>query len=170
MNTALFVIDVQKGMLPHIFEAESFKKNLLILIDKARKNKIPIFYFKIYDNPKSMKRVNSKYWMIKGKPEAELIDEIRINKDDFVFEKENYNAFSIKDLDKILKKNKIKTLWLSGLVSHVCVQSTSDGANERGYDVIVVKEAVGATNKENLESGLKWMGKYTSQIVSINDL
>lgn len=170
MKTALLVIDVQKGMMPHVYEAEKFKKNLLLLISKARKKKIPIFYFKFIDTPKNIDRFSSKFWMKKGTEEAELIDELEINKDDYVFEKEHYNAFSVKGLDDILKKNKVKTLWLSGLVSHVCVQSTSDGANERGYEVIVVKEAVGATNKENLESGLKWMGKYTSQVKSINDL
>lgn len=170
MKTALLVIDVQKGMIPHLYEAGDFKKNLLDLISKARKKKIPIFYFKFIDTPKNKDRFSDKFWMEKGTSEAELIDELEVNKDDYVFEKNNYNAFSVKDLDVVLKKNKIKTIWLSGLVSHVCVQSTSDGANERDYEVIVVKEAVGATNKENLESGLKWMGKYTSQIVSIKDL
>ncbi len=170
MNTALLVIDVQKGMMPHLYKPEDFKKNLLSLINIAREKNIPIFYFKIIDNPKTISRFNSKYLMIKGTKEAELIDELEIMKDDHVFEKENYSAFSVKELDIILKKNKIETVWLCGLVSHVCVQSTSDAANERGYKVIVVKEAVGATNKENLENGLKWMGKYTSQIASVTEL
>ena len=72
--------------------------------------------------------------MLKGTEEAELIDELEIKKEDYVFEKNNYSAFSVKDLDIILKKNKIKTVCLSGLVSNVCVQSTSDAANERGYE------------------------------------
>ena len=170
MNTALLVIDVQKGMMPHVYKADDFKNNLLLLIEKARENNIPIFYFQFIDNPKDINRFDSKFWMKRGTKEAELIDEMEVKKGDFIFEKENYSAFSVKDLDKILKKKNIETLWLSGLVSHVCVQSTSDAAKEKGYEVIVIKEAVGATNNVNLENGLTWMRKYTSQVISIKEL
>lgn len=170
MKTALLVIDMQLGMLSHAVNAKDVIKNVVKVIKKARENNYPIFFFKYIDTKKNIKRFNREFWTKKGTRKAELVDDIEIKAEDKVFEKYYYSAFSVRNLDNLLRSKDIKRIWLCGAMSQVCVLSTSKDAYEKDYDVIIIKDAIGAINPRNLEMGLEWMRKYTSQLVSVKEL
>jgi nicotinamidase-related amidase len=63
--------------------------------------------------------------------------------------KRGLNAFADTDLEKILKKKKIKNLAFAGAVTSVCIDSTGRSAFEKGYKVTQLSDCtVGRTDVE----------------------
>ena len=58
------------------------------------------------------------------------------------------SAFAGSNLDSILRNNEIKTLFLMGYATNVCVESTLRDAHDKGYDTYVVNDAVSAFTSE----------------------
>ena len=83
---------------------------------------------------------------------AELIDELRPVKGDVVLEgKRALSAFTNTGLKDILKERDIRNLACAGFLSNVCVEATARAAYDRGYQVVVVKDATATTSRANQE-------------------
>lgn len=88
-----------------------------------------------------------------------------------IFTKSKADAFTNPSLQKYLESKHAGTLYITGLAAEACVERTIMGAVQKGYRVIVIKEAVismygGQPGKDVLE-------KYTSygaEIISVKDL
>lgn len=52
-------------------------------------------------------------------------------------------SFAETDLDKFVEKSQKKKLVLCGYMAHVCVSTTAREAHQRGYEVLIVEDAVG---------------------------
>ncbi len=61
---------------------------------------------------------------------------------DFIIPKEKQDAFSNPKLDSILIKNEISRLFVVGLDAAYCVNSTIEGARNRGYKVVAISDAI----------------------------
>lgn len=64
---------------------------------------------------------------------------------------DSYSAFGGKDLGKtslldILRKMKVREVWILGLALDYCVKATALDAQKHGFDVTVVKNACAAVN------------------------
>lgn len=60
-----------------------------------------------------------------------------------VIGKEQPGSFTGTDLDRYIKSTGKNKLVLTGYMAHVCVSTTARQADERGYDVLIVEDAVG---------------------------
>ncbi|MFT5699036.1 MAG: nicotinamidase-related amidase [Desulforhopalus sp.] len=78
---------------------------------------------------------------------------------------ENGNSY----LDEKLKAAGIDTIVIVGLWTDECILSTVYAGNSRGYDVVVVGDAV-ATATANQEIALKIAGGTVAKVVSTNEL
>ena len=94
---------------------------------------------------------------VKGTKGAEVIDELKPEKDDIVIEKTTYSGFYNTRLDEILKKLGVKNLRLTGCVTHICVMFTASDAVLRDYKVTVVKEGIAGLSKEDHDAALRIM-------------
>ena len=56
----------------------------------------------------------------------------------YVSGKVGFNAFSKTDLENTLTENGIKEVWVCGMVTSLCIDSTGRAAYERGYKVSIV--------------------------------
>lgn len=69
-RTALLIIDVQNGLFTiegfPIYNEEELLNNLQILIEKARKTKIPIFYIQHNDSKGKRLETGSENWKIRS--------------------------------------------------------------------------------------------------------
>jgi nicotinamidase-related amidase len=72
-------------------------------------------------------------------------------------------------LDEKLKVQGIDTIVIVGLWTDECVLSTAYAGNSRGYDVVVVGDAV-ATATANQETALTVAGSTVSKVVSTQDV
>ncbi len=62
----------------------------------------------------------------------------------YVSGKVGFNAFSKTDLENILSANNIKEVWVCGMVTSLCIDSTGRAAYERGYKVSIVEDCSSA--------------------------
>lgn len=72
-------------------------------------------------------------------------------------------------LDEKLKGLDIDTIVIVGLWTDECVLSTASAGNSRGYDVVVVGDAV-ATATDNQETALRVANSPVAKVVSTDDL
>lgn len=78
---------------------------------------------------------------IAGTPGADIIDELKTEPYDYVVKKTHYSGFWKTSLDAILKKHKVKEVYLAGINTGFCVFCTALDAFYRGYDTYLVKDA-----------------------------
>lgn len=60
-----------------------------------------------------------------------------------VLAKQQPGAFTGTELDAAIKRSGKATVVLVGYMAHVCVSTTARQASERGYETVVVSDAVG---------------------------
>lgn len=83
---------------------------------------------------------------------TEIIEELKPAKDEIVLSgKRALSGFSHTGLDGLLKKHQIRNVVCAGFLTNVCVESTARSAYDRGYQVTIIRDATGATSKENQE-------------------
>lgn len=69
-----------------------------------------------------------------------------------------------------------KQVVLAGYMAHVCVSTTARQAAERGWDVVVVREAVGDRDIPGVEAGelvrvvLRELGDAFATVVGVEDV
>jgi isochorismate hydrolase len=156
-KSALLVIDMQKFFLnkeshSYIPAAKKIVTNVNILISTYREQKYPIIFtfhaYEVNEDPGIM----GKWWgdMLRvNNPLSEIHSSIDLVKDDIILRKNRYSAFVGTNLDKILKEKKIDTLVITGIMTHLCCETTARDAFMRDYDVYFIVDAT-ATETESL--------------------
>ena len=84
---------------------------------------------------------------VKGSWGAEIVGDVAPEPGDIVLEgKRGLDAFAYTNLEFILRSKGIKTVALAGFLTNCCVESTMRSAYEKGFEVITLTDAVGATS------------------------
>lgn len=136
-STALLVIDFQneyfdgKMPIPDGLSALNNAKRLIAMADDAG---IPVFHVQ-HVTPSG-----TPIFAVDGKTAAFHAD-IQPGKNHAVVQKTSISVFPSTDIDAQLKAKGIKTLIVSGLMTHACVAGAARDAVPLGYDVIVADDA-----------------------------
>ena len=181
INPALFVVDTQncfmapEGSYDRMgFDISKYRlitKNLIRVIEKARKLSMPIFFSKAIreasgiDNLdrvhkilplKRRERIETIPLCIRGTWDSEIIDELKVDpKKDHILEKRRDSAFRGTELEVWLKALKINTLIFAGIDTAVCVESSLRDAFNIGYDVILLSDATASMGSEMKKTTLE---------------
>lgn len=134
-NKALVIIDVQNGMF--LEEEEVFNSNGLLqgikrLIKQARSARMPVVY--IQHNEKA------GYPLEKGTYGWEIHSEISPEEGDIIIQKTTPDSFFKTSLEQELKGKGIEHLYLVGIQTEVCVDTTCRSAFSKGYMVTLVSD------------------------------
>jgi len=81
-------------------------------------------------------------------------------KNDVIITKNTYDGFSNPKLDKILKKNKIKYLIITGIFGDACVHSTVQGGFSKGYNLVFLKDLIETADRKEKQELQKLLKKY----------
>ena len=140
-NSCLLCIDIQKAY-SDIQNFDLFKNNITNLLKYSRKNNLLITHIFEIDSKDKSKWLN--FWEeLKGK--KRILDRglpFSFSKplsSENVIYKNGYDAFFDTNLLKWLKKNKVKTLCICGLLTSICVLNTIFSAFNNGFRIILIE-------------------------------
>jgi len=129
-NTALMVIDVQRGVVAVAHQRDAVVTNISRLVDKARDEGVPIVWIQ-----------HSGDQMEKGVDAWEYVPELSRQESEPLVHKRFGDSFEDTDLEQVLAEAGIGRLVVTGAQTDACVRSTIHGAFTRGYDVTLVADA-----------------------------
>ncbi|MCX6093961.1 MAG: isochorismatase family protein [Candidatus Bipolaricaulota bacterium] len=136
-HAALLVVDVQtEYMIPEPFltsDGDDLVAKCCGLIERARAAGVPVVYVRHLDEDPPA-----------DPAAANICPEIAPRRGEPVVEKRFPSAFFRTDLERILKKLRVRALYACGLATFGCLNTTVMCALCKGYDVTVVHDAHGA--------------------------
>ena len=129
-NTALVVIDVQKGVVAGAYQRDAVIGRIGTLVERAREGGVPIVWVQHSDEQ-----------LEKGSVAWEYVPELARRESEPLVHKTYGDAFEATDLEQVLAGARVGRLVVTGAQSDACIRSTIHGAFVRGYDVTLVGDA-----------------------------
>ena len=147
--TALVLIDLQHGItaLPTAHPAEQIVARCARLADAFRSKDKLVAATRVAfarDGGDVVKtRTAASRTDVKPVPDyGELRSELALSDRDILINKHGWSAFYGTALDLELRRRKISGVVLAGISTSIGVESTARAANERGYELTIVTDAV----------------------------
>lgn len=152
-NTALMVLDMQKGVVADALERDAVVSNIAVLVDKAREAGVPIVWVQHSDDR-----------LEKGSEAWEYVPELRRREQEPLVHKSYSDAFEDTDLEQVLAASAVGRLMVAGAQTDECIRSTIHGAFVRGYDVTLVSDA------HTTEDQTDWGAPPPAQVIAHTNL
>ena len=106
----------------------------------------------------------------KGNREFEILDEIAPAEGEPVLVKVSASAFNSSNLDSVLKSLSLSQLVCVGVSTSQCVDLTARDAADRGYDVVIVEDAVAEDSAEDHEATLEQFARLFGQVMTAEEV
>ncbi|SDO94620.1 Nicotinamidase-related amidase [Pedococcus dokdonensis] len=135
-QTALLVIDVQKGVVGDAHQRDEVVANIASLVDRARGAAVPVVWVQHHDDH-----------LEQGSDDWQYVPELERDAAEPLVHKSHGDAFEDTDLEEVLAAAGVGHLVVAGAESDACIRSTIHGAFTRGYDVTLVEDAHTAGDK-----------------------
>jgi len=126
-------------------------------LEKFRKEKDPVFYICDCHRPDDKEFILFPPHCLSGTEGANIIEELKPSKGDFIIHKRRYSGFFQTDLDLSLREEGIIELELVGVCTNICVLYTAVSARMLNYKVAVLKGAVASFDQQAHDFALKQM-------------
>lgn len=144
MNTALIVVDVQNDYFPEgkmeLVNSTDAGENIKRIIERFRQTNKTIIHIQHLAI-----RPNASFF-IPGTPGAEINQCAQPLAGEPVLVKNYPNSFRGTALDQILKEQKIDQLVIVGMMTHMCIDTTTRAAFDLGYNCIVIGDCCATRN------------------------
>ena len=92
--------------------------------------------------------------LVRGEPGHDIIAELYPLPDEPVIDKPGKGAFYQTDLELMLRNRSIDTLFVAGVTTEVCVNTTVREANDRGFRCVVLSDCCASYFPQFHEAGL----------------
>ena len=152
--TVLILIDLQHGItaLPTVDPSDQIVARGARLADAFRAHKKLVVATRVAFSPDGGDVVKTRTAANRGDPTptpdyGEFRSELKLGNGDIPITKRGWNAFYGTDLDLELRRRKITGIVLAGISTSIGVESAARAANERGYELTIVTDAVTDTAK-----------------------
>lgn len=163
-KTAVIIVDMlndfvrEDGALP-VPGAENLIPNQQRILEKARDEGLFVVYVADHHMPDDEEFEVWGAHAVEGTEGAQVIEEIAPEGNEKVIPKRRYSGFFGTDLDLTLREHDIEKVIIFGVLTDICVNYTSAGATARGYDAVVVSDAVASNDEKDHKFALKHMQK-----------
>ncbi len=152
----LLVVDTQKLITTDkLYNFNRFKKNVKILINAARQNKIEVIYVRHDDGAGQA--------LTKGTEGFEIFDEFRPLSDERVFDKNVNSSFRGTGLLEYLIEQNEHTLIVIGLQTEYCIDATVKAGFEHGFEIIVPNDCNSTFDNEHMSAEATY--KYYNEFI-----
>lgn len=144
MQTALLLVDIQNDYFPggknELVGAVEAGMRARKLLDAFRAEKLPVVHVRhISIRPGAT-------FFLPDTPGAEINDIVKPASDETVIIKSVPNSFRNTGLLKTLTAAGVGRLVICGMMTHMCIDSTTRAASELGFDCIVAQDACATKN------------------------
>src|SRR5882757_3317802 len=129
-NTALLVVDVQKGVVAEAHQRDVVVANVGSLVERARRENVPVVWVR-----------HSDELLAQGSDEWQIVGELAPDNGEPLVEKTYGDSFEDTTLEAVLSDLKVGRLIVVGAQTDACIRSTLHGALVRGYDAMLVGDA-----------------------------
>ncbi|MFP4528909.1 MAG: isochorismatase family protein [Candidatus Kapaibacterium sp.] len=172
-STALMVLDLQNFFTrgdSHAFvpSATAIMNNINELIHLFDNNNLPVIYT-YHTNSADNAGLMDRWWrdmIASDSVNAGIDDRIIISDNSKIYEKHQYSAFSNPELNEYLISKNIDTLVITGVMTHLCCDTTARDAFMRGFRPIIPIDAT-ATYSEKLHlSSMRCLAHGIAQITN----
>ena len=139
MTTALLVVDIQNDYFPggamELAGADQAGARANDVLDAFRKKALPIFHVQhLAIHPGAT-------FFLPGSPGADIHNSARPHGAEPVFQKHYPNSFRETPLLDHLRRNGIDRLAIVGMMTHVCIDTTTRAAADLGFNCQLVSDA-----------------------------
>lgn len=97
------------------------------------------------DAPPHMRKLFQDLGNVVGNRDHEILDELKPLPGEHVLRKTTIGAFASTNIDSLLRALDCEQLYMTGVSTNMCVESTAREAADRGYLVTLVEDACGTT-------------------------
>lgn len=178
MSKALIIIDIQNDYfeggnceLVNPMKASLKAKEVL---EYFRKNNMPVFHVQHINL-----REGATFFLPNTKG-VEIHENVKPLENEIIIEKNFPNSFLQTSLESELEKLDIKELVICGMMSHMCVDSTTRAAFDLGYDCTLIPDACTTKDLEFKGKKIKAdevhssfmsaLGSVFAKLVSVEDI
>ena len=172
-RTALLLWDMERAIAPNAFNFQHIVGNLQSLTTVARKVGVPVFYAQ--QIPLDLEREEAETWVrlqmkraavsnvreLIGKQEdphlRDIVEELRPQPGDVVFQKHRPDGFIGTDFDLKLRNKGIRSIVIGGVATEGGVEGTARTGRNLGYDMVLLRDGVGSRRAEFHDLALRLM-------------
>ncbi|QTZ95723.1 isochorismatase family protein [Streptomyces auratus] len=129
-NTALLVVDVQKGVVEGAHQRDVVVANVAGLVERARREGVPVVWVQHSDEE-----------LTRGSDGWRIVPELTPEDAEPLVEKSYGDSFEDTTLETVLSGLGVGRLVVAGAETDACIRSTLHGAFTRGYDATLVSDA-----------------------------
>lgn len=145
-NTALLIIDVQNDYFPGgkmtLEGTEKASRNIQQILAHFRKNNLPLVHIKHISTNEG-----ATFFLPKTSG-AEIHPSVSPSGDEKVIVKHFPNSFRETELLEYLQSKNIKNLVITGMMTDVCVESTTRAAFDLGFNNTIIGDATATRDRE----------------------
>jgi nicotinamidase-related amidase len=185
-HTALLLWDMEYAIAPNAFNYKEILPKLQELSSSARRIGVPVFYS--VQTPFDLVKEEAGVWVRirmkrakaadpnqllneKEDPRGrEIVEELKPQSKDIVFQKRRPDAFVGTDVDLVLRSRGIKTIVIGGVATEGGVEGTARSARNLGYDAVVLRDCCGSRSRDSHELALKLMEQMFFDIASSGEI
>jgi len=175
-RSALLVLDMQKYFLSnnshaYIPSASVIVSQIVKLVEAYFSANLPVIFTRHMNSSENAGSM-SRWWrdlITEDNPLNEIIDELTFP-NSLVILKSQYDAFYNTQLEKILHEKNVSQVVLTGVMTHLCCESTARSAFVRGLDVLFAVDGTASYNRKFHTSTLINLAHGFVTPVLVNDI
>lgn len=152
-RSALLILDMQSYFLDntshaYVPSALAIIPRVAALLAAFNGQKLPVFYTR-HVNTAQNAHLMSSWWselILSDNPLSRIVPELKSAQGEII-EKNQYDAFFDTPLEDLLKNKGISQVVISGVMTHLCCESTARSAFIRGFEVFFLVDGTATYNE-----------------------
>lgn len=121
------------------------------------------------DAPPHMIKMFQSLDNFEGSQEHEIIDELKPQAGESVINKTTIGAFASTGIDHLLRSMGKDQLYMGGVSTNMCVDTTAREAADRGYGVTLIEDACGTTHEDLHNATITNFQRLFGRVISTDE-
>jgi nicotinamidase-related amidase len=121
------------------------------------------------DAPVHMRKLFVEFENHVGSRQHEIVDELKPLPGEHVLRKTTIGAFASTGIDSLLRALGCEQIYLTGVSTNMCVETTAREAADRGYLVTLVEDACGTTHEDLHQATMRNFQRLFGRVCSCDD-